>query len=345
MRALFKKVARSIAGREIDQLRRTADDAAASREIIARLDRELGTLLRGTNSAAAPEVPSNPLLDDRFSQLNHELVMLRREMQILARTLTLPAPELWDQGTRVKPASAPPMGVLPNSTLCRQSEMETDWYAFWAYRMAHTPRYHRKLWEFVFIAQVLYERGQLAPGKHGLGFGVGKEPLAALFASYGAAVTGTDMPYEGAVEAGWATHNQHAAGKAQMRYPTVCSEELFETNVTFETFDMTQTPGPYRDLDFCWSSCALEHLGSIDAGLTFIERSIDCLKPGGVAVHTTEFNLTSNDETIESGGTVLFRKRDFEAVVARLEAAGHHVAPLDLRPGAQPVERYVDMAP
>jgi hypothetical protein len=43
---------------------------------------------------------------------------------------------------------------------------------------------HRKLWEWCYIAQVLWERGLLQPGRPGLGFGVGHEPLAALFASF-----------------------------------------------------------------------------------------------------------------------------------------------------------------
>ena len=50
----------------------------------------------------------------------------------------------------------------------------------------------------------------------------------------------------------------------------------------------------YRDFDFCWSSCSLERLGSIEAGLNFIKASINTLKVGGVAVHTTEYNVSSN---------------------------------------------------
>ncbi|MGA2474666.1 MAG: hypothetical protein ABSG39_14435, partial [Acidimicrobiales bacterium] len=36
---------------------------------------------------------------------------------------------------------------------------------------------HRKMWEWLFIAEALRERGVLVPGCSGLGFGVGKEPL------------------------------------------------------------------------------------------------------------------------------------------------------------------------
>ena len=39
---------------------------------------------------------------------------------------------------------------------------------------------HRKMWEWLFIAEALRERGLLAQGRAGLGFGVGQEPLVAV---------------------------------------------------------------------------------------------------------------------------------------------------------------------
>jgi hypothetical protein len=108
---------------------------------------------------------------------------------------------------------------------------------------------------------------------------------------------------------------------------------------------MNEIPGHLTDFDFCWSSCALEHLGSIEHGLKFIERSLDCLKPGGWAVHTTEYNLSSNTHTLQSGGTVLFRQCDMEALTERLTAKGHKVAPFDLEPGLAPIDRYIDVPP
>ena len=43
----------------------------------------------------------------------------------------------------------------------------------------------------------------------------------------------------------------------------------------------------------------------VEAGLRFLEDSLDCLKPGGVAVHTTELNLSSNEETMETEHDVI----------------------------------------
>jgi len=97
--------------------------------------------------------------------------------------------------------------------------------------------------------------------------------------------------------------------------------------------------------DFCWSSCAFEHLGSIEHGLRFVERSIDTLTPGGVAVHTTEFNLSSNDETVETPSVSIFRRRDMDELAARLTAAGHDVSPFDWSGGPGFAETVIDVPP
>src|ERR1700684_3063496 len=63
---------------------------------------------------------------------------------------------------------------------------------------------HRKMWEWLIIAAALRERGMLAAGRRGLGFGVGQEPLVALFAAEGCEVVATDQPPVDAVASGGA---------------------------------------------------------------------------------------------------------------------------------------------
>jgi hypothetical protein len=125
----------------------------------------------------------------------------------------------------------------------------------------------------------------------------------------------------------------------------LCDPERFAKLVRWRDVDMRNIPSDLRDADFCWSCCALEHLGSIEAGLRFIEHSVDCLRPGGVAVHTLEFNLDSNSATISEGGTVLFRRRDIEELVKRLEASGHRVEPVDWDQGDALLDNYTDVPP
>jgi hypothetical protein len=281
----------------------------------------------------------------RLDQLARQVDLLARENRVLLRQMSLPPGELWLQGPIQPPAEEPLLGALQASTGCRQESFDQPYFAYWAHRLALGPAYHRKIWEHVFICQALWERGLLAPGSLGLGFGVGREPLAAFFASEGCLILATDLAPESAQSAGWSKSDQHAVGLETVWFPHLCARPDFETRVRFRACDMNAIPDDVEGYDFCWSACALEHLGSIDAGLAFIENSLGCLKPGGWAVHTTEFNLSSNRDTLSTGGTVLFRRQDFERLAARLSAQGHVMAPLDFDPGFAPLDRYIDVPP
>ena len=275
--------------------------------------------------------------------------VLQRTHNTLAAARALPPESSWSGVLHDRPAPEPtaPGGALvfPSSCLCRQEDMDNPAILYWLHRLGQLPAYHRKQWEFGFLCQVLHERGALVPGSRGLGFGVGEEPLSALFASYGCRILGTDQAMDQAVASGWTATHEHAAGKAALARPDICEPSVFEAAVEFEAADMNAIPDHLRGFDFCWSACALEHLGSLEHGLTFIERSLDTLKPGGLAVHTTEFNLSSNADTLDHNPTVIYRRRDLEALAARLTAAGHTVAPFDWRQGERPLDRYIDVPP
>ena len=269
---------------------------------------------------------------------------LDRQVQALAGERTLERAQ-WRGRPPLIPGAAPGADAFPRGAACREADFREPWFSYWTETIGELLRYHRKLWEFVFICQTLHERGMLAPGMRGLGFGVGGEPLSACFVSRGCEITATDMAPEEAEAAGWSQSAQHAAGKESLRRPHLCDDALFDAGLTFRNVDMNHIPDDLTDYDFCWSACALEHLGSIEHGLVFVQRSVETLKHGGWAVHTTELNLSSNDETVDNGGTVLFRRRDLDELARRLRADGHEVAPFDYDAGDGPVDRYIDMAP
>jgi len=204
---------------------------------------------------------------------------------------------------------------------------------------------HRKMWEWLFIAEALRERGLLAPGRTGLGFGVGQEPLVALFADAGCDLVATDQPHGAAVASGWTDSEvEWAGGLEHLNTHGLCPDELFVRRVRFRAVDMNAIPDDLRGFDFTWSSCALEHLGTLGAGADFVVAQMECLRPGGVAVHTTEYLVGSNDETVEAGGTVFYRRRDIEALVERLRRAGHTID-VDFTLGSTPEDLHVDVAP
>ena len=234
---------------------------------------------------------------------------------------------------------------LLHSRMCTQEQVESPRFRMWAERLHEEPdRLHRKLWEYCYIAEALDERGMLQPGMTGLGFAVGIEPLASLFASMGATIVATDIDPEEAAARGWIDTNQHAAGLDALNLRGLCPEPLFRSNCSFQPVDMNAIPSDLTGFDFIWSSCAFEHLGTIDLGIEFVVNAMKCLKPGGIAVHTTEFNCSSNNATVTEGDTVLFRRRDFESLAYRLEKAGHHLK-LDFTAGSLPADHFVDIPP
>jgi SAM-dependent methyltransferase len=241
----------------------------------------------------------------------------------------------------------PPQAATPlRCQACTRHQIESPVFLYWARRLGERPGgLHRKLWEWCFITQALYERDMLAPSRRGLGFAVGIEPLTALFASLGCEVLATDLDQAGAAEAGWVESNQHAAGHADLNQKGLCPAADFAARVSFANADMRAIPESMRDFDFLWSSCAMEHLGSLQYGLEFVVEAMRCLRPGGIAVHTTELNCDSDSDTVETGGSVVYRRRDLLALGERLRDMGHDVEPFDFHTGGTEADLHVDEEP
>jgi hypothetical protein len=237
-----------------------------------------------------------------------------------------------------------PSLARPVSQMATHGQILSREYETWIARLNLPSIRHRKYWEYSFILQALENRGLLAAGKRGIGFGVGREPLPGYMAKQGCSVLATDAPTEIAEATGWRDSNQHADTASDLDEWNVCDPETLARQVTHRAVDMNAIPADLRDFDYTWSSCALEHLGSLDAGLRFVERSLDTLRPGGVAVHTTELNLSSDDRTIERGHTVIYRRRDIVAFMRRMSELGHTVR-LNLNPGHQPLDHHIDLPP
>jgi cyclopropane fatty-acyl-phospholipid synthase-like methyltransferase len=104
----------------------------------------------------------------------------------------------------------------------------------------------------------------------------------------------------------WRQTNEYAGTVEALRRSDICPDQVLLANIEFQPIDMNALPRRLEgQFDFCWSACALEHLGSLENGIKFIENSLRMLKPGGVAVHTTEFTLSRGD-TIDHEPTVLY---------------------------------------
>ena len=208
---------------------------------------------------------------------------------------------------------------------------------------------HRKIWEWVYIIQALHERDLLREGRAGLGFGVGTDPLTALPLPVRAARSWppifrhrrSPMPVAGRPVA-----NTPLASRTASTPTASVNRHSFDQLVQFRPVDMRSSSRP--DLRKALTSrgrpSALEHLEGRWRKEKFLLRQMDCLKPGGYAVHTTEYNVESNAATVGLGHTVLYRKRDIEALAGQLRRLGHRIE-IDYSTGTSPADRHVDQHP
>jgi hypothetical protein len=229
---------------------------------------------------------------------------------------------------------------LPASQMCTTSQFAEADYLRICGLFDSKPRLHRKQWEFVFIYRCIEAAGLVASGRRGLVFGVGREKLPALFIVGGCEILATDLPRQEG-DRHWVNGNQHTDTIDNLFYPKIVGRKKFHENASFRPVNMNAIPKDLNDFDFCWSACALEHLGSLNHGLDFIRNSLDCLKPGGLAVHTTEFNLGSGTVTLEKGPAVVYRESDFLSFADELRAKGHSIA-FNLHPGLEATDTKID---
>ncbi len=132
------------------------------------------------------------------------------------------------------PFAAKPARSNSCSKACTQEDVESPWFRYWCKELKIAPCYHRKLWEFALLLQTLFEQDLLVPGKSGIGFGCGEEPLASYFASKGIDVLVTDLELErvrGA--AGWRPASMPAASRAAI---------IRNSAVGISSIDMFATP-------------------------------------------------------------------------------------------------------
>ena len=241
---------------------------------------------------------------------------------------------------------APPSAPFMQYSTCSAADFYHPRFTAIAHDMGIQPLLHRKFWEWAYIVHIAQTRGVIAPGKRALGFGVGTERMPALFAKGGMDVTATDAPASVDNAQGWSSTGQYSTALESLPYSGITDMETLKARVRFQECDMNNIGDDVAGYDFCWSSCALEHLGSLQLGMDFIINSVEkTLKVGGIACHTTEFNLSSNDATVECGDTVLYRRKDLDALIAELRQRGHTVDEFAVAPDAHFLDGYVDKAP
>lgn len=283
-------------------------------------------------------VPHNPisvaLQNASLAQLSVKTLGYELGKQIAAQNL----------GNAQTPIVAP-IHIGLTSQCTTQADIESPWLWYWCQQLRIPVMYHRKIWELAYILQVMWENGMLEPGKKGLGFGCGQEPIPSILARQGVEVTITDQDPSTAEQGGWVSTDQHLGSLEHAFHADLVDREKFDRLITIRFVDMNAIDPGLSGYDFCWSTCAFEHLGSIKAGQDFVVNAMSVLKPGGIAVHTTELNLNNEGKTFESRDLVVFQQRHMEGIARRLVAQGDEPAPMDFAVGTGPIDSFIDLPP
>jgi SAM-dependent methyltransferase len=240
-----------------------------------------------------------------------------------------------------------------SSRICTSRDIYSDWHRALAAALRSENYKLRKIWEWTFTLKAFHASGKLNHLSHGLGFGCGTEPLASCLANYTQRLVVTDAPPELIHGKGWSDTNQHTSSLEGAKYEWLAPRQKMDEVMEFDFVDMNNIPPSlHNSFDLVWSSCALEHLGNKENGLEFIVNSALCLKPGGLAVHTTEFDLSGRCP-IDNWDTVLFSNQDLTvSLLLKLrrlseqpDGAKFELVCPDFRRGNAFIDGYVDIPP
>lgn len=226
----------------------------------------------------------------------------------------------------------------PDSQLATAAQMYEDSFAPWSAHFRGEPEMDRKVWEYAYILQAITVYAQPGPGKRGLAFGSGKEIIPSILASKGCEIVVTDYVPD-VSDRGW-----EARGLNDLHFPDIIGADQFERLVKFKHQDMNHIEDDLKDFDFIWSTGSLEHIGGHLNGLEFIENAMKCLKPGGIAVHTTEFTVSSDIRGRDHPDLSFYCRKDIESLATKLIDAGHFIA-LNFNRGNTLADNHVEVAP
>ena len=165
----------------------------------------------------------------------------------------------------------------------------TDWFdpAFERIiraELEEEPRFHRKQWEFVQIFRTLESLGFLNGQSRGLSMGGGEERLLYAVARRAGHLTVTDLCESDSAWAGARTDDPDRSLKAAAPFA------VDPSCLTARRMDMRTLEFDDASFDFCYSSCAIEHIGTYHDFLEHLQEVRRVLKDDGVYVLTTEFH-------------------------------------------------------
>jgi FkbM family methyltransferase len=159
--------------------------------------------------------------------------------------------------------------------------------------------YSQRHWEFAMAYAALETLGYLLPGKTGVSFGAGREPLIYAISRHVRKLFATDL-----------YHSQSNWKEAQTSSPRdhVLTNPLLDSfnpdSIEVLDMDMRHPVMENESVDFAYSISSMEHIGSDVDFLQHLSEVRRILKKDGVYLLTTTLQL--KEKTIEQIGTWMF---------------------------------------
>ena len=169
-------------------------------------------------------------------------------------------------------------------------------------------RFHRKQWEFAMIFLTLRKFGLLNNQKVGLSLGGGNERVLYSIANHVKKLIVTDLYDENTSWDCARTTDPDEFIKSSKPFP------VDENKLQAMRMDMRNLDFEDNTFDFCYSSCAIEHIGDYQDFLQHLNEVNRVMKEGGVYVFTTE--LQFGERTIPDQNNFIFTKEYISDLIA-----------------------------
>ena len=197
------------------------------------------------------------------------------------------------------------------SKLCDAADwFDTEFQQVIKSELKEFPRFHRKQWEFAMIFLALRRLGYLNEYSTGLSMGGGNERVLYSVARYVKKLFVTDL-YSDAT--GWdcaRTDDPNDFIRTSKPF------EVDDSKIEALRMDMRDLQFEDNTFDFCYSSCAIEHIGDYDDFIKHFNEVNRCLKDGGVYVLTTEFQF--GDKTIKDENNYIFSPNYLKEILSNI---------------------------
>jgi hypothetical protein len=217
--------------------------------------------------------------------------------------------------------------VAPTSQAATSAHYAEPAYDSWLKRLGEPRDRNLEGWRTAYLAHVLDRYGVLQAGASAVAVELAGRPIPALVAGEGLDLTLLHPP-----------ELAEATLFDRLRRPTLCSDAAWNDRVRFRAADLHDLPEDLANFDLFWSADVVSRFDTLPQAFSFVETSMECLRPGGLAVHVFDADLHSH---VGPSRAALFRRVDLERLALQLISRGHQVAQLrpatDLAEAGQPV--------